>query len=85
MRIERENFDGMKSQITESALRCGGRTLESELADMPHLRFAPIRRQLHEIWRAANRQRRIAGLETAPIEVVPWRRRIVRPFESEKV
>jgi len=83
VRIERANFDGMKSMISDSAARLEGRALAREFADSAHLRFAPVRRQLHEIWRAVNRKRRTAGLKAVPVEVVPWKRRIVEPFGSE--
>jgi hypothetical protein len=85
VRIGRENFDGMKSLMSEYAVRFGGRALERELANSPHLRFAPVRRQLHEIWRSANRKRRIAGLDAVPLEVVPRKRRVVQPFGSDGV
>jgi len=83
VRIERANFDGMKSMMSDSAARLGGRALAREFADSAHLPFAPVRRQLHAIWRAANRKRRTAGLSAIPVEVVPWKRRIVRPFGTE--
>lgn len=66
VRIARERYDGLKSMMLESAVRAGRQVVEAELAALPILRFTPVRRQLHELWRAVNRQRRNAGLRTAP-------------------
>lgn len=84
VRMERKKFDGLKSIVSDSAVWFRGRALARELADWDHLRFAPVRRQLHEVWRAANRKRRAAGLKAIPVEVVPWKRRIVQPFGTEE-
>ena len=42
--------------------------------------YAPIRRQLLNILRAVNRARKQAGYSRIPHEVLPMRRRVVRPF-----
>lgn len=80
VRINRDEHAGMKALLVEIGLRPGTRAVEREFSDWPHIPFAPVRRQLLEVWRAVNRARRTAGLETVPIEAVPWKRRIVQPF-----
>jgi len=80
VRIERAMHAGMKVLLVETGLRRGARAVEQEFAESPHLPFAPIRRQLLEVWRAVNRARRTAGFESVAIEAVPWKRRVVQPF-----
>ncbi|MBK8270711.1 MAG: hypothetical protein IPK83_21355 [Planctomycetes bacterium] len=80
VRIERDYFTDMKAWLIEWGLRRGSRSVEEEFAGLRHQPYAPIRRQLMEVWRAVNRVRHTAALEQVPIEAVPWKRRIVGPF-----
>lgn len=59
--------------------------LAAEFAGLRFQPYAPIRVQFLNIWRAVNRARHAAGYERVPIECVPWRRRIVRPFGETPV
>jgi hypothetical protein len=52
---------------------------------VPFEPYAPVRRQLLRIWRAVNLARRKAGYQPVPVEVLPLRRRIVRPFAERIV
>jgi hypothetical protein len=70
----------MKVFLVEMGLRRGARVVAGVFAESPHVPFAPIRQQLLEVWRAVNRARRTAGLESVPIDVLPWKRRILKPF-----
>jgi hypothetical protein len=45
--------------------------------------YAPIRRQFLNLLRAVNRARKAAGFELLPKEVLPLRRRVVRPFDLD--
>ena len=48
--------------------------------ELPFEPYAPIRRQLLNLFREVNRVRMRAGFGMIPVEVVPLRRRIVKPF-----
>lgn len=80
VRIERSELAGMKAMLVEIGVQRTGR-VERELVRLPHLRFAPVRRQLWDVLRAVNCARRTAGLGLLPVEALPWKRRIVRPFD----
>lgn len=81
VRMERAEQAGIKAMLVEIGVQRTG-AVERELARLPHLRFAPIRRQLCDVLRAVNRARRTAGLGLLSVEAVPWKRRIVRPFDT---
>ncbi|MBI3786058.1 MAG: hypothetical protein HY270_21945 [Deltaproteobacteria bacterium] len=80
VRIDRAEHAGIKALLVEIGLRPKASAVEREFAEIRHELYAPVRRQLNETWRAVNRARRTAGLESVPIEAVPWKRRIVQPF-----
>ena len=82
VRIERRQYLELKAYFEEMAPRWTVERLTRELAQLPFERYAPVRNQVFMIWRAINRRRKVAGLEPVPREVLPWRRRPVRPFES---
>ena len=82
VRIERRQYLELKAYFEEMAPRWTVERLTRELAELPFERYAPVRNQVFMIWRAINRRRKVAGLESVPREVLPWRRRPVRPFES---
>ncbi len=82
VRIERRQYLELKAYFEEMAPRWTVERLTRELAELPFERYAPVRNQVFMIWRAINRRRKVAGLEPVPREVLPWRRRPVRPFES---
>ena len=82
VRIDRRQYLELKAYFEEMAPRWTVERLTRELAELPFERYAPVRNQVFMIWRAINRRRKVAGLEPVPREVLPWRRRPVRPFES---
>jgi len=51
--------------------------------DFPFEPYAPVRRQLLMLLREVNAVRRRAGFQVLPIEVLPLRRRIVKPFGDD--
>ena len=51
--------------------------------DFPFEPYARVRRQLLVLLREVNAVRRQAGFHVLPIEVLPLRRRIVKPFGDE--
>jgi hypothetical protein len=51
--------------------------------DFPFEPYAPVRRQLLVLLREVNAVRRQAGFQVLPIDVLPLRRRIVKPFGDD--
>lgn len=80
VRIAVDEYARLKALFLELACRRSVDALAVEFARVRMQPYAPIRVQLLNIWRAVNRVRRTAGLEAVPIESVPWKRRITRPF-----
>lgn len=78
--IERRRYLELKAWFLEMATHRSVDHLALAFYQLPFEPYAPVRRQLLNIWRALNHARRIAGFQPLPIEVVPLRRRIVRPF-----
>ena len=54
--------------------------LAKKLYNFPYEPYAPIRRQMLRLLRKVNRARKRAGLPILPSDVLPLRRRVVRPF-----
>jgi len=50
---------------------------------LPVESYAAIRRQLLVLLREVNRYRKSLGKSTLPVEVLPMRRRVVRPFDRD--
>ena len=79
--IEREHFKDVKALLLDLAVRRSARSLALELYGLPFEPYAPIRRQMLGLLRAINKARKQAGLRSLPHQVLPFRRRVVRPFE----
>ncbi len=82
VRIEREDHAGIKAGIVEIANRRDGHAIEREFAKLHHEPYAPVRRQLVAVWRAVNRARRTAGMNSLSKETVRRNRWIVKPFDD---
>ena len=57
--------------------------LVSELYHLPYEPYAPVRRQYLMLLRRINTIRKEHGRQIIPVEALPLRRRIVRPFEAD--
>lgn len=82
VRIERGEFKRLMAYFLELATHRKSETLVGEFSRLRFEPYAPVRRQLLQVWRAVNRARKTAGFELVPVECVRLRRRIVRPFEG---
>jgi len=80
VRIEREEFKGLKAYFLSRATHRKAETLEDELRSLPYEPYAPVRRQLLQLFRHVNRARRLAGFNQLSIDCLRLRRRIVKPF-----
>ncbi|MCA9173526.1 MAG: hypothetical protein KDB14_03485, partial [Planctomycetales bacterium] len=57
--------------------------LMRELWNLPFEPYAPVRRQLLNIVRAVNRERKTAGFSRIPCDAIRFKRRILKPFELD--
>jgi hypothetical protein len=80
--IDRTQYLELRSWFTEMALRENPSKLGLAFYNLPIAPYAPVRRQLLLMLRAVNQIRRIAGKSQLPTEVLPLKRRVVRPFGS---
>ncbi len=80
VRIERAEYLQLKAWFLDLACRRSVEAIAAEFGTVRFVPYRPVRQQLLAIWRAVNRERRLAGYEPVPIEGVPWKRRIGRPF-----
>lgn len=81
--IERRRYLELKAWFLDIAPHRSADSLGLAFYELPFEPYAPVRRQLLNIWRAVNRARRKAGFQPVPVEVLPLRRRIVRPFGTD--
>lgn len=82
VRIQQEEYKRLKAHFLDLACRRSVATLASEFRGIRFVPYAPVRQQLLQIWRSMNRSRKVAGYAPVPVECVPWRRPIVKPFEE---
>ena len=61
-----------------------GEWIAREFYQFPFEPYAPIRRQLLKLLRKVNRVRKRAGYTLLPPEVLPMRRRVVKPFKTAR-
>jgi hypothetical protein len=80
VRMDRESYAGLKAHMVELARQRTVENLTSLLRAVPFEPYAPVRRQLLNILRAMNRERKAAGFEPVPMSALRFKRRIVKPF-----
>lgn len=80
VRMDRRFYLDLAERWTRLAAIPSLEPLASAVYHLPVEPYAPIRRQLLLLLRRVNQQRRTAGFAPAPVEVLPLRRRVVRPF-----
>ena len=79
--LRRSTYRDLKAYFLDLATHRSEENLMRELWNLPFEPYAPVRRQLLNIVRAVNRERKMAGYSPVP-KTVLWRdRRIYRPFE----
>ncbi len=80
--MERDKYLELRAWFSERALQESPEKLALSFYQLPTAPYAPVRRQLLIILRKVNRIRKIAGKRQLPIEILPLRRRVVRPFSE---
>jgi hypothetical protein len=85
VRIDLETYMGFKAEMVAEGLRLDRQGMEELLRTPEFVPYAPVRRQLWNVWREVNRARSAAGLEPLREDCIDLRRRIVRPFGDAPV
>ena len=83
--IDRQRYLDLRAWFAEQALRQSLPRLAVQLYEIPVAPYAPVRRQMLMILREVNRVRKRAGKRQLPVEVLPLRRRVVRPFSQDGI
>ncbi len=80
--MDRNQFLELRAWFAERALRESPDRLALAFYQLPVAPYAPVRRQLLLLLREVNRVRKVAGKRPLPTEILPLRRRVVRPFST---
>ena len=80
--IDRDQYLDLRAWFSERALRDSTDQLTKAFYKLPISPYAPVRRQMLLMLREVNRVRKVAGRKQLPSEILPLRRRVVRPFEE---
>jgi hypothetical protein len=80
--IERRLYLELKAYFIDMALRRSAERMALDFYQFPFEPYAPIRRQMLNILRAVNQVRKTAGYSVVPVEALPLKRRIVKPFDT---
>jgi hypothetical protein len=80
VRIQREEFLGLKAYFLDIACKRTAGQLRWEYANLPFEPYRGVKRQYGEIARAVNAQRKTQRLEPVPLTALPRRRTVVPTF-----
>jgi len=80
VKIDRQQQFELTAHLGELAKRRKPDSIATAIYNLPLEPYAPIRRQLLLLLRSLNRQRQSLGFSPIPSEILPLRRRVVRPF-----
>lgn len=80
VRVHRQCYRDLKARFEANAVHWSVEDLIQEVLSLPYEPYAPVRDQFRGLLRAANRQRKLAGLSAVPSNVIRWRRKPVRAF-----
>lgn len=81
VRMAPQEYRVLKERLLEVSTHLSVEDVIRQFDQVKFERYAPVRRQLLNILRAVNRERKLRGLELVPYSSIRLRRRIVRPFE----
>lgn len=81
VRLAPRQYAIVKAAVCEAAAWRSSADVARMLAGLQVEAYAPVRRQLLNVHRAANRVLRAAGQEPVPVSCLPLRRRVLRPFD----
>lgn len=81
VRIDREQYLNLRAWFAELALRESAERMALVFYQLPIAPYAPVRRQLLRMLQEVNHVRKTVGKKPLPTEILPLRRRVVRPFD----
>lgn len=81
--IDREWYKVLQAWFLDSAIYRSSAKVAQDFYQVPFEPYAPVRRQLLRLLQSVNAARKQAGQSILPYEVLPLRRRVVRPFEPK--
>jgi hypothetical protein len=84
VRIHADEYRQLKAYFLDLAVHRSVEQLGDEFHRLPFAPFARVRRQMLNLLRAVNRQRKTAGFEPVPLAALRLRRTPIRPFEPGK-
>ena len=82
--IDRQQYLCLRAWFAARAHRDSAKKLALAFYQLPIAPYAPVRRQLLMLLREVNRVRKTSGKKKLPSEILPLRRRVVRPFGKRK-
>ncbi len=82
VRIDQKAYRALAARFVDRARRGPAARLGAELYGLPYEPYAPVRRQYLLLLRRVNEERARRGRKPLPVEALPLRRRIVRPFAA---
>ena len=80
--IVRRPYYDLESHFLDMARHRDVKRLTREFYQFPFEPYAPIRRQMLKLLRKVNRIRKKAGYPRLPPNILPMRRRVVKPFQE---
>ena len=80
VRIDPPTYKQLKAFLLDRACHRSAEHLAQDFARIPYARYAPIRRQLMSLLRAANARRARMGFAPVPPAALNLRRMIIKPF-----
>lgn len=82
VRIHRERYRELKTALVSQAVRVSAEELGRKFRALPFEPYARVRRQYLKLLKHVNRARHTAGFEVVPVQVLRFRRRVVRVLEN---
>ena len=80
--IAREPYQDLEAYYLDLARHRKAESIAREFYQFPFEPYAPIRRQLLKLLRKVNRVRKKAGYRLLPPDILPMKRRVVKPFKA---
>ncbi|MEM7560156.1 MAG: hypothetical protein AAF394_13640 [Planctomycetota bacterium] len=83
VRIEQQAYKEQRDYLTQMATRRSFGWCVNQIWNMPFQPYTPVRRQYMAIVRKMNAARKTAGFKEIPLKFIPYRRKIVKPFDEQ--
>jgi len=80
VRLAPAEYKLIRAHLLDKATHWSAERLSAEFYMLSFEPYAPVRRQLLNLLRAVNRERKVAGFELVPDSCLHLKRRVVKPF-----